>query len=75
MSIDTNAANDDVLIRAEGRAGRITLNRPKSLNALSHAMSLAIEAAMDGWATDPAIDLVIMDAAGDRAFCAGGDIQ
>ena len=47
MSIDTNAANDDVLIRAEGRAGRITLNRPKSLNALSHAMSLAIEAAMD----------------------------
>ncbi|WP_370192801.1 enoyl-CoA hydratase/isomerase family protein [Aurantimonas coralicida] len=75
MSIETNAANDDVLIRAEGRAGRITLNRPKSLNALSHAMSLATEAAMDGWATDPAIDLVIMDAAGDRAFCAGGDIQ
>ncbi|MEF2552383.1 enoyl-CoA hydratase/isomerase family protein [Aurantimonas sp. A2-1-M11] len=75
MSNDTMAATDDVLIRVEGKAGRITLNRPKSLNALSHPMSLAIEAAMDGWANDPAVHLVVMDAAGDRAFCAGGDIQ
>jgi enoyl-CoA hydratase len=64
----------DVMIRTEGRAGRITLNRPQALNALTHPMSLAIEAAIDGWARDPAVALIVIDAAGDRAFCAGGDI-
>lgn len=64
----------DVILRIEGRAGRITLNRPQALNALSHPMSLAIEAAIDGWARDPAVALIVIDAAGDKAFCAGGDI-
>ncbi|MBV0911521.1 enoyl-CoA hydratase/isomerase family protein [Anianabacter salinae] len=64
----------DVLIRTEGAAGRITLNRPKSLNALSHPMCLEIEAALDAWRDDPAIRIVIMDAEGEKAFCAGGDI-
>lgn len=66
---------DDIDIRIEGRAGRITLNRPKALNALTYEMCLAIEAALDAWAGDEAVDLVIIDAVGDRAFCAGGDIQ
>lgn len=64
----------DVSIRVEGRAGRITLTRPQALNALSHAMAQAIDAALAGWADDPAVDLVLIDGAGDRAFCAGGDI-
>ena len=64
----------EVLIRTEGRAGRITLNRPEALNALSHPMSLAIEAALDGWRDDPGVALVLIDAEGTRAFCAGGDI-
>ncbi|HEY9058500.1 MAG TPA: enoyl-CoA hydratase/isomerase family protein [Aurantimonas sp.] len=64
----------DVLIRVEGKAGRITLNRPKALNALTWEMARAIEAALRDWATDEAVALVIIDAAGDRAFCAGGDI-
>ena len=64
----------DLSIRIEGRAGRITLTRPQALNALSHAMALEIDAALIGWAQDPAVALVILDAEGTRAFCAGGDI-
>ncbi|PTX50599.1 enoyl-CoA hydratase [Gemmobacter caeni] len=63
-----------VLIRREGRAGRITLNRPARLNALTREMCLAILAALDAWRADPAVALVIFDAAGDRAFSAGGDV-
>lgn len=65
----------EVHIRKEGRAGRITLDRPKALNALTYDMALAIEAALDQWRDDAAVDLVIIDALGDKAFCAGGDIQ
>ncbi|SIO33211.1 enoyl-CoA hydratase/isomerase family protein [Vannielia litorea] len=64
----------DIHIRTEGRAGRITLTRPKALNALTYEMCRAIDAALIGWATDPATDLVLIDAEGDKAFCAGGDI-
>lgn len=65
----------DIHIRTEGRAGRITLIRPQSLNALTWAMCLAIEAALDRWRDDDAVALVLLDGAGDRAFCAGGDVQ
>lgn len=64
----------DLWLRSEGMAGRITLTRPKALNALNHGMCLAIEAALDEWRNDPAIRLVLIDAEGDRAFCAGGDV-
>ena len=69
-----SAGTDEVQIRIEGRAGRITLNRPQALNALTHAMVMAIEAALRAWESDRRVSLVIIDAAGDRAFCAGGDI-
>jgi enoyl-CoA hydratase len=64
----------DLVTRIAGRAGRITLARPKALNALSPAMSQALEDALDAWAADPAVALVLIDAEGERAFCAGGDI-
>jgi len=64
----------DILIRIEGRAGRVTLNRPAALNALSYPMCLALDAALVAWRDDPAVDLVVIDADGPRAFCAGGDI-
>ena len=64
----------DILIRKTGRAGRITLNRPKALNALTYQMCLDIEAALDAWRADDAVALVVIDAAGDKAFSAGGDI-
>lgn len=61
-------------IRIEGRAGRLTFRRPKALNALSADMSIAAEQALDAWRDDPAVALIIIDAEGDKAFCAGGDI-
>lgn len=64
----------EILIRIEGRAGRITLNRPQALNALTDGMLRAIDAALDEWREDDGVALVLIDAAGDRAFAAGGDI-
>jgi len=65
----------DTLFRIDGRAGRITLNRPKALNALAHGQIPEIEKHLIAWRDDPAVDLILIDGAGDRAFCAGGDIQ
>lgn len=64
----------DIDIRIVGRAGRITLTRPKALNAMTYQMCLAIENALDRWREDVAVALVVIDAEGERAFCAGGDI-
>lgn len=64
----------EVHIRTEGMAGRITLTRPKALNALTYDMCRAIDAALIAWEGDPRITRVILDSAGDKAFCAGGDI-
>jgi enoyl-CoA hydratase len=64
----------DLDFRQEGRAGRITFTRPQALNALSHPMALAIEGALDRWRADPGVAVVLIDAEGARAFCAGGDI-
>ena len=63
-----------LIARKQGRAGWITLNRPKALNALDYDMSMGIEQALKAWRDDPEVDLVIIDAVGERAFCAGGDI-
>ena len=65
----------DIFIRKSGYIGHITLNRPDVLNSLTYAMILAIEKSLSEWETDESIALVIIDAKGDRAFCAGGDIQ
>lgn len=64
----------DINIRISCRAGRITLQRPDALNAMTYEMCAAIEAALMDWQTNDAVDLVIIDALGTRAFCAGGDI-
>ncbi|KMW56703.1 3-hydroxyisobutyryl-CoA hydrolase [Candidatus Rhodobacter oscarellae] len=64
----------DIWVRQEGRAGRITLQRPEALNAATYDMLRAIKAAVDGWAEDDSMELVILDAEGERAFCSGGDI-
>jgi enoyl-CoA hydratase len=69
------AATDEVLIRREGRAGRITMNRPKALNALTHAMVGRIWDALLAWRGDPAVELILIDGAGERGLCAGGDVR
>jgi enoyl-CoA hydratase/carnithine racemase len=68
-------ASDEVLIRREGRAGRITMNRPKALNALTYGMVRSIWTALLEWRDDPAVELVLVDGAGERALCAGGDVR
>jgi enoyl-CoA hydratase len=65
----------DVLTRIEGGMGRITLDRPRSLNALTLGMVEAVRAALDAWEADPAVAFVLIDGAGERGLCAGGDIR
>ncbi len=69
------SAEPEVIVRAEvDRAGR-TLNRPAALNALTTAMCAAMIEALRAWRADPGIALVVIDPAGERGFCAGGDIR
>ncbi len=65
----------DILFERRGAAGVVTLNRPQALNAVTHAMVLSLRAQLDAWGDDPAITRVIIQAAGERAFSAGGDIR
>lgn len=69
-------ATDDqqVIARRTGRLGRITLNRPAKINALTLDMIAAVQHALDRWADDADIELVLIDGAGERGLCAGGDI-
>lgn len=64
----------DIHIRKQGKAGCITLQRPQALNALSPDMASQIEQALIAWDSDDDVALILIDAEGDRAFCAGGDI-
>ena len=65
----------DISIHQIGHAGRITLQRPEALNAMTAEMCSAIEQALLTWRDKSDIQLVIIDAEGDRAFCSGGDIS
>ena len=65
----------DLIVRREGAAGIIRLNRPKAINAMTYEMSLGIDAALDRFETDPAVAVVLLEGAGDRGLCAGGDIR
>jgi len=65
----------DINLRVHGKAGRITLQRPKAMNAMTYEMCLAIEKALIEWKHDSNVELIIIDAQGDRAFCSGGDIS
>jgi enoyl-CoA hydratase len=58
----------DISIRIEGVAGRITLTRPKALNAVTYQMVKVIHAALEVWRDDPSVKLVIIDAEGEKAF-------
>ncbi|WP_150497184.1 enoyl-CoA hydratase/isomerase family protein [Roseibium aquae] len=66
---------DEILFEKRGHAGFILLNRPKALNALSHGMVKAMAAQLSLWASDDSIRHVVVSGAGEKAFCAGGDIR
>lgn len=64
-----------VIVRRQGRIGRLTVNRPRALNALDHTMVRTLHNALATWRNDPAVEAVVVEGAGGRAFCAGGDIR
>ncbi|RYJ02688.1 MAG: enoyl-CoA hydratase/isomerase family protein, partial [Acetobacteraceae bacterium] len=64
-----------IIARIEGAAATLLMNRPKTLNALDLAMIRGFQSALDAWATDPAVKLFIVEGAGGKAFCAGGDVR
>ncbi|WP_345800683.1 enoyl-CoA hydratase/isomerase family protein [Microbacterium sp. AZCO] len=68
-------AEDKVVVRAEGSLGRLTLNRPQAINALDLDMIRLLTAALDVWEHDRDIDTVVLDGAGERGLCAGGDVR
>jgi len=65
----------EILFEERGGLGIITLNRPKALNSLSTNMCALMDAKLVTWAYDEAIKAVIIQGAGDKAFCAGGDVK
>jgi enoyl-CoA hydratase len=66
---------DEVVCLREGAAGTILLNRPAALNALTLPMVREMRRALESWAGDPGVTRVVVTGAGEKAFCAGGDIR
>ena len=72
--LDDEAAPSEVLVERVGALGRLTLNRPRAINALNHSMVRTLAAALDEWRDDDAVRTVLLTGAGERGLCAGGDI-
>jgi len=64
----------DIIFDQQGAIGLVTLNRPKALNALNKDMCVALKTQLKAWEQDAAVQCVVVQGAGDRAFCAGGDV-
>lgn len=71
----TDTVEPTVLARTERAIGHLTLNRPRAINALDLDMIEQLSAALDRWESDPDVELVLLDGAGDRGLCAGGDVR
>lgn len=65
---------NEILVRRVGETGRVTLNRPQALNALTHGMVKIMAEKLEQWRNDDRIKLIFVDGTGSRGFCAGGDI-
>ncbi|MEU6262074.1 enoyl-CoA hydratase/isomerase family protein [Saccharopolyspora shandongensis] len=65
----------EILVREQGSLGRITLNRPKALNSLTLGMVRAMAQAVEQWRTAEHIRAILIDGAGERGLCAGGDVR
>ena len=68
-------AAEDLLLEVSGGLARAILNRPQALNALTLDMAIALDDALARWADDARVRAVVGRGAGERAFCAGGDIR
>jgi enoyl-CoA hydratase len=67
--------NDDILFGRKGAVGTVLLNRPQALNAFTLGMYRQLDPALRAWADDAEIHAVVIEGAGERAFCAGGDVR
>ncbi|WP_242557904.1 enoyl-CoA hydratase/isomerase family protein [Pandoraea capi] len=72
---DAHDAGEEVLFDVINGFGVITLNRPKALNAITHGMVRAMWRQLNAWVDDPAVRAVLVEGAGEKAFCAGGDVR
>jgi enoyl-CoA hydratase len=72
---DTSIAESDLIARKEGAVGVIRLNRPKAINAVTLEMFHDIDRALDAFEKDPAVAVILLEGAGERGLCAGGDIR
>ncbi|UNX54504.1 enoyl-CoA hydratase/isomerase family protein [Georgenia sp. TF02-10] len=71
----SQAGTGEVVRTAADGVGRITLNRPAAINALTAEMIAAVDEALEAWADDDAVRTVLLDGAGERGFCAGADVR
>ena len=65
----------ELICERRGHAGVVVLNRPRALNALTHGMVRGLDRALDEFEADPQVRHVVVTGAGEKAFCAGGDIR
>ena len=76
MTVENYTQNiEEIIVDVIGKAGVITLNRPKSLNALNVSMICILAKTLEQWQTDPAVEFVVIQSNNPKAFCAGGDIR
>src|ERR1700680_2957914 len=75
MTAAAGIAEPDLIARREGAAGIIRLNRPKAINAVTLEMFRDIDKALDTFQADPDVAVIVLEGAGERGLCAGGDIR
>ena len=71
----TAAVDSEVLGAGSNRVGRLSLNAPKTLNSLTRDMVETLTDRLMAWRDDNSIAAIVIDGAGEKAFCAGGDVQ
>ena len=73
-SLTASSDGAEVQVLRTGALGRLTLNRPRAINALNHSMVRTLATALSEWRSDDSVRTVLLSGAGDRGLCAGGDI-
>src|SRR5262245_55129648 len=75
MNVSSVVQSGEILYERARQLGLVMLNRPTVLNALTAAMTRSLDAKLRAWAADPQVQCVAIAGAGERAFCAGGDVR
>ncbi len=71
----THSTNDTLVVDIRNHIAHLTLNRPQALNALTHEMIQEMAQLLTAWGRDENVRAIIVRGAGEKAFCAGGDIR